>query len=114
MSLSNCFSLDTHTAQYFHLGGCRKEDFRFPKVRHVDPDKVILYTNASIWRIGQNDYVDSTYIVNKADASQSAITWRQMRLNTYFKQLNPEWGRWAKEVKEIKPDRSSSKRLKTK
>jgi hypothetical protein len=52
--------------------------------------------------------------VHKPEASRGVITWRQMRLNTYFRQLNPEWGRWATEVKEINPDRSSSKRLKIK
>jgi hypothetical protein len=113
MSLHNCFSLDTHTAQYYHLGGCCKENSRLPKVRHVDQDKVVLYTNASIWRLEQDDYIDSTYIVHKPEALRGAITWRQKRLNTYFKQLNPEWGRWAKDVKEINPDHSASKRLKT-
>ncbi len=51
MSLHNCFSLDTITAQYYHLGGCCEEESIFSKVIHVDPDKVVLYTNASIWRI---------------------------------------------------------------
>jgi hypothetical protein len=113
MLLHNCFSLDTHTAQFYHLGGCCKENSRLPKVRHVDQDKVIIYTNASIWRLGQDDYIDSTYLVHKPEAFRGAITWRQQRLNTYFKQLNPEWGRWAKEVKEINPYQSASKRLKT-
>ena len=114
MSRHNCFSLDTHTAQFYHLGGCCKENSRLPKVRHVDQDKVIIYINASIWRLGQDDYIDSTYLVHKPEAFRGAITWRQKRLNTYFKQLNPEWGRWAKEVKEINPYQSASKRLKTK
>jgi hypothetical protein len=114
MLLHNCFSLDTHTAQFYHLGGCCKENSRPPEVRHVDQDKVIIYTNASIWRLGQDDYIDSTYLVHKPEAFRGATTWRQKRLNTYFKQLNPEWGRWAKEVKEINPYQSASKRLKTK
>jgi hypothetical protein len=113
MLLHNCFSLDTHTAQFYHLGGCCNENSRLPKVRHVDQDKVIIYTNASIWRLGQDDYIDSTYLVHKPEAFRGAITWRQKRLNTYFNQLNPEWGRWAKEVKEINPYQSASKRLKT-
>ena len=114
MLLHNCFSLDTHTAQFHHLGGCCKPDSRLPRIRHVDEEKVIMYTNASIWRLGQDDYVDSTYLVNKPEAFRKVITWRQKRLNAYFKQLNPEWGRWAKEVKEKNPDQSASKRLKTK
>ncbi len=52
--------------------------------------------------------------IDEPEAFRGAITWRQKSLNTYFKQLNPEWGRWAKEVKEKNPDQSASKRLKTK
>jgi hypothetical protein len=95
MELHNCFSLDTITAQYYHLGGCCDEEGIFPKVRHCDPDKVVLYTCASIWRIGHDDEVDSTYIMHKPEILRCNNTWRQQRLKNYLEHLNPEWGRWA-------------------
>ena len=95
MELHNCFSLDTITAQYYHLGGCCDEEGIFPRVRHCDPDKVVLYTCASIWRIGHDDQIDSTYIIHKPEILRCNNTWRQQRLKTYLEHLNPEWGRWA-------------------
>jgi hypothetical protein len=95
MELHNCFSLDTITAQYYHLGGCCDEEGIFPKVRHCDPDKVVLYTCASIWRIGHDDEVDSTYIMHKPEILRCNNTWGQQRLKNYLEHLNPEWGRWA-------------------
>jgi hypothetical protein len=49
------------TGQYKHLGGCLEHDDTFPKVTHVNSTNVVLFQNASIWRLSNDDYIEEIH-----------------------------------------------------
>jgi hypothetical protein len=91
MSMHNCFTLDSETAQFTCFGGCLNMFDDNPLVTHVPYNRVVLIQHVNIWHY-LSDYEEETFWPN-TNTLCSLSSWRAQRLNKYIRSINPEWGR---------------------
>jgi hypothetical protein len=102
MSMHNCFTLDSETAQYTCIGGCLDVFDDDPPVSHVPYSMVVISQHVSIWHCAyrpwgfHDDYDERTFWPSNNPTVGPTLSWRTQRLNKYIRSINPEWGRKAK------------------